>query len=84
MRGAFKKSGLNLAGPAVDPPRGGAKREVNTLNKAMFTLSDTMAEPQGYLAVTQSLKGNIQLVTSKDPYTFNLTWVKALPAAPKK
>lgn len=64
--------------------RGGPAREVNTINKAMFTMSDTMAEPQGYLAVTQTLNGRIQLITSKNHYVFNLAWIKELPVAPKK
>jgi sulfatase modifying factor 1 len=63
---------------------GGPAREVNTINRAMFTLSDNLSEPQGYLAVTQSRDGRIQLITSKNHYVFNLAWVKALPPAPKK
>jgi hypothetical protein len=46
-------------------------------------MSDTLAEPTGYLAITQSRDGRIQLVTSQNHYTFNLAWVKALPLAPK-
>ena len=63
---------------------GGAAREVNTINRAMFTLSDTMAEPQGYLAITQSRDGRIQLITSKNHYVFNLAWIKQLPPAPNQ
>jgi hypothetical protein len=63
---------------------GGPAREVNTINRGVFTLSDTMAEPQGYLAVTQSRDGRIQLLTSKNHYAFNLAWVKALPPAPNQ
>ena len=61
---------------------GGPAREVNTINRAMFTLSDTMAEPQGYLSITQTRDGRLQLITSKNHYVFNLTWVKQLPPAP--
>jgi hypothetical protein len=43
-----------------------------------------LADGYGYLAMTQSRAGNIQLVTSKNHYSFNLAWVKALPPAPKK
>jgi hypothetical protein len=50
----------------------------------MFTMSDTMAEPQGYLAVTQSRDGCAQLLTSKNHYVFNLAWIKAPAPAPKK
>lgn len=63
---------------------GGPAREVNTINKAMFTLSDTMAEPQGYLAVTQTRDGRIQLITSKNHYVFNLAWINTSPPAPQK
>ena len=61
---------------------GGPAREVNTINRAVFTMSDTMAEPQGYLAATQSRDGRIQLITSKNHYAFNLPWVKDLPNVP--
>ncbi len=63
---------------------GGPAREVSTINRGMFTMSDTMAEPQGYLAVTQSRDGRAQLITSKNHYVFNLAWIKQLPSAPKK
>jgi hypothetical protein len=42
------------------------------------------ADGYGYLAITQTRDGRIQLITSKDHYVFNLDWIKALPAAPKK
>jgi hypothetical protein len=63
---------------------GGPARQVNTINKAMFTMSDTMAEPQGYLAITQSRDGRLHLITSKNHYIFNLAWVKQLPHAPRQ
>jgi sulfatase modifying factor 1 len=44
----------------------------------------TIADGYGYLAITQTRDGRIQLITSKDHYVFNLNWIKALPAAPKK
>lgn len=62
----------------------GPAREVNTINRVMFTMSDTMAEPQGYLAATQSRDGRIQLLTSRNHYVFNLAWIKSLPPAPRK
>jgi formylglycine-generating enzyme len=43
-----------------------------------------IADSYGYLAVTQSRDGIIQLITSKDHYSFNLAWVKALPPSPNK
>jgi hypothetical protein len=42
-----------------------------------------IADSYGYLALTQSRDGNIQLITSQNHYTFNLAWVKALPPPPK-
>ena len=44
----------------------------------------TIADGYGYLAITQTRDGRIQLITSKDHYVFNLDWIKALPAPPKK
>jgi len=43
-----------------------------------------VADSWGYLAVTQTRDGRIQLITSKDHYTFNLAWIKALPPATNK
>lgn len=62
---------------------GGKKQSVNTIDRVEFTQSDTMAEPCGYLAVTQSRDGNIQLVSSKNHYVFNTAWLKALPSVPQ-
>jgi formylglycine-generating enzyme len=42
------------------------------------------ADTNGYLAVTQTRDGRIQLITSSKHYTFNLAWIKQLPAGPKK
>jgi hypothetical protein len=44
----------------------------------------TAADINGYLAITQTRDGRIQLITSKDHYAFNLAWIKQLPPAPKK
>ena len=44
----------------------------------------TTADINGYLAITQTRDGRIQLITSKDHYVFNLAWIKALPPEPKK
>jgi sulfatase modifying factor 1 len=60
--------------------QGGVKRTLNTIDRGMFEMSDTMAEPQGYLAATQTRDDKIQLITSKNHYVFNLAWLKALPA----
>lgn len=63
---------------------GGPAREVSTMNRGMFTLSDTMAEPRGYLSITQTRDGRLQLITSGNHYVINLAWIKTLPAAPQK
>ncbi len=60
---------------------GGQDRTVNGIDRGQFTLSSTMAEPQGYLAATQTRDGNVQLITSKNHYVFNLAWLKQLPPA---
>jgi len=61
---------------------GGKDRIVNGIDRVEFTYGDTMAEPCGYLASTQTRDGNIQLITSKNHYVFNLAWLKQLPTAP--
>ena len=63
---------------------GGPERRWIMKERTPFLLSDTLAEATGYLAATQSRDGNIQLVTSRNHYVFNLAWIKQLPPAPKK
>jgi len=63
---------------------GGPGRTVSGVDKSEFTLSDTMAEPSGYLSVCQTRDDLIQLISSKNHYVFNLAWLKELPPAPKK
>jgi sulfatase modifying factor 1 len=63
---------------------GGAPRTVNGIDRGQFTLSPTSAEPQGYLAATQTRDGRVQLISSKNHYVFNLAWLKQLPPAPAK
>jgi formylglycine-generating enzyme required for sulfatase activity len=46
-----------------------------------FTLTPTRAEPFGYLSICQTRDGNLQLLTSRNHYTFNLAWLKQLPTA---
>ncbi len=55
---------------------GGPARTVNGIDRVEFTLSDTMAEPCGYLAACQTRDGAIQLITSRNHYVFNLAWLK--------
>ncbi|MEW6358188.1 MAG: SUMF1/EgtB/PvdO family nonheme iron enzyme [Planctomycetota bacterium] len=59
---------------------GGPERKINGIDRVEFTLSDTSAEPCGYLAACQTPDGMIQLITSRNHYVFNLPWLKHLPA----
>lgn len=61
---------------------GGRDHSINMIDRGMCVLSDTMAEPCGYLAAIQTRDGNVQLITSKNHYVFNLAWLKELPEVP--
>jgi formylglycine-generating enzyme required for sulfatase activity len=63
---------------------GGEARTVPGVDRNEFTLSDTMAEPSGYLSVCQTRDDLIQLISSKNHYVFNLGWLKELPPAPRQ
>jgi len=65
----------------TDTP-GGAERKWTTTDGTRCVLSDTMDEPTGYLAATQSRDGGIQLITSQNHYAFNLAWLMQLPPKP--
>lgn len=54
---------------------GGKDRMVDGIDRLQFVLGDTMAEPCGYLALTQTRDGNIRLLSSKNHYAFNLPWL---------
>jgi len=41
-----------------------------------FTMTDTTAEPKGYLACTQTPDGTIHLLSSRLHYRFNLKWIE--------
>ena len=56
---------------------GGPPREMGSTNNEPFTLSDTSAEPYGYLAGCQGYDGTIHLVSSYQHYAFNLAWIEA-------
>ncbi len=62
---------------------GGPARPYPTIDRGIGELSDTLAEHVGYLAATQTRDGNIQLISSKNHYVFNLAWLKALPDVAK-
>ena len=63
---------------------GGPERKWISKERTPFLISDTLAEPVSYLTATQSRDGNIQLLSSRNHYVFNLAWVKNPAPAPKK
>ncbi|MDB6075711.1 MAG: pkn1 4 [Verrucomicrobiaceae bacterium] len=58
-------------------------RDVPSIDRNHFPISDTEAESCGYMAATQTRDGNVQLISSKNHYVFNLAWLKELPAVAK-
>ena len=62
----------------------GKAHEEPSIDRGTFTVSDTMAESAGYLSATQTRDGNVQLISSKNHYVFNLAWLKQVPPAPEK
>ena len=44
-------------------------------NTGKFTMSVHSAEPRGYLSICQTPDGVIHLISSKQHYAFNLTWI---------
>ena len=63
---------------------GGSERKCITKERTLFLISDTLPEPTSYLTAIQSRDGNMQLVTSRNHYAFNLAWLKQLPEGAKK
>jgi formylglycine-generating enzyme required for sulfatase activity len=57
----------------------GPGRPVECTNGGLFTMSQTNAEYQGYLAVCQGLDGRIHLISSRTHYSFNLKWLQTPP-----
>lgn len=49
-----------------------------------FDMTPTKAEPKGYLTATQSTDGTIHLISSKNHYAFNVTWLQTPPPARSK
>jgi sulfatase modifying factor 1 len=46
-----------------------------------FVMSDSSAEPKGYMSVCQARNGVIHLTTSWNHYAFNLKWIETPPPA---
>jgi formylglycine-generating enzyme required for sulfatase activity len=65
---------ITTGGPARSVDGGG--------NTGVFTMSETSAEPKGYMSVHQTPDGIIHLISSKQYYAFNLAWLKQDPPAP--
>jgi len=63
---------------------GGPERELPSIDRSTFKLSDTMAESAGLLTATQACNGCIHLLSSKNHDVFNFAWLKALPHASGK
>jgi sulfatase modifying factor 1 len=50
--------------------------EVEAMDGRLFIMNSSNAEPAGYLSVCQSADGVIHLISSRQHYAFNLTWLK--------
>ncbi len=61
---------------------GGPEQKVNGIDRNIFTLGETRAEMNGYLAAIQARDGRIHLISSRNHYVFNLAWLKDLPEGP--
>ncbi len=55
------------------------ERTVGGIDRGIFPLSATRAEPSGYLPAAQTRDGRIQLISSKNHYVFNVAWLRSLP-----
>mgnify|MGYP000927952935 FL=1 len=62
---------------------GGPSRTASGIDRRQITISETLAEPSGYLAACQTRDGLVQLISSKNHYVFNLAWLKQLPPPPR-
>jgi len=62
---------ITPGGPARSVDGGG--------NTGVFTLSETSAEPKGYMSVHQTPDNIIHLISSKQYYAFNLAWLRQNP-----
>ena len=63
---------------------GGPERMLPSVDHREFTLSATMSEAAGYLGICQTRDDLIQLISSKNHYIFNLSWLKELPPKPTR
>src|SRR5207253_1330589 len=56
---------------------GGAARLQASTDSGKFTMSDTEAEPSGYLSMVQAPDRVVHLISSRNHYRFNLAWLTA-------
>ena len=63
-------------------PGGPPRRIDGGGNTGMFIMSDTSAEPKGYMSVHQTPDNVIHLISSKQHYAFNLAWLQQDPPSP--
>jgi len=52
--------------------------------RTKFIMSDSSAEPKGYMSICQAKNGVIHLTTSWNHYAFNLKWIETPPPARSK
>jgi sulfatase modifying factor 1 len=50
------------------------------MDGASFTMSQSSAEPYGYLSSTQGRNGIMHLISSREHYEFNFKWLSTRPA----
>jgi formylglycine-generating enzyme required for sulfatase activity len=54
-------------------------KEYAGMNGGKFTMSESSAEPRGYMSICQGLHGIIHLTSSWNHYAFNLAWLEDVP-----
>lgn len=62
---------------------GGEPRLHTGIDGGKFNLGETEAEPSGYLAMAQDPAGAIHLISSRNYYRFNLSWIQQGTAVPR-
>ena len=55
----------------------GSGATVELMDGAPFEMTNTNAEPKGYMSACQTADGMIQLISSRQHYAFNRAWIEA-------
>ncbi len=55
----------------------GSGRTVELMDRRPFDMTNTNAEPKGYMSACQTPDGVIQLISSQQHYAFNEAWIEA-------